>query len=70
MISNSGISTENNQKRCTCCAEQKMHEINLSSLWQLEGHSPKEFGELTNSVAKPSPEFAIIVLFLSAHSEG
>ena len=30
-------------------------------------HSPKEFGELTNSVVKPSPEFAIIVLFLSAH---
>ena len=33
-ISDSGISTENNQKRCW--AEQKMHQINLSAPWQLE----------------------------------
>ena len=32
--------------------------------------SPQEFGELANSVAKPSPELASIVLFLPAHSKG
>ena len=69
-ISDIGISTENDQKRC--CAEQEMHQIKQVATWSNVGagkNAPRQVDKLSCQAFTFRSELMSMFLFLSSYSE-